>query len=295
MTYEHKPVLAERAVEAMGLEPGDRVVDCGLGFGGHASLFLQAVRPSGFLLGTDLDAEAIKLAEDRLRAHGVRFELVRANYTQIPDLLAERGIENVEGVFTDLGVCSLHFDKAQRGFAVWHEGRLDMRLHVEQTLTAAQIINEWSREQLEQLLREYGDERQAARIAEAITERRRSAAIQTTRQLATLVEQVKGRSRRGIHAATKCFMALRMATNRELENLTALLDAVPGILAPGGSFVCLTYHSKEDKLVKDAFRAGKKEGLYSDVTRKPITPSPEEIETNPRARSAKLRCAVRSS
>ncbi len=295
MTYEHKPVLAERAVEAMGLEPGDRVVDCCLGFGGHASLFLQAVRPSGFLLGTDLDAEAIKLAEDRLRAHGVRFELVRANYTQIPDLLAERGIENVEGVFTDLGVCSLHFDKAQRGFAVWHEGRLDMRLHVEQTLTAAQIINEWSREQLEQLLREYGDERQAARIAEAITERRRSAAIQTTRQLATLVEQVKGRSRRGIHAATKCFMALRMATNRELENLTALLDAVPGILAPGGSFVCLTYHSKEDKLVKDAFRAGKKEGLYSDVTRKPITPSPEEIETNPRARSAKLRCAVRSS
>ena len=295
MTYDHKPVLAEKVVEAMGLKPGDRVVDCCVGFGGHASLFLQTIRPDGFLLGTDLDAEAIRTASDRLKAHGVRYELVRANYTQIPDLLAERGIESVEGVFTDLGVCSLHFDKGQRGFSVWHEGSLDMRLDAEQTLTAAQIVNQWSREQLELLLRDYGDERQAGRIAEAIVERRRSATIQTTRQLAVLIEQVKGRSRRGIHAGTKSFMALRMATNRELENLAALLDALPRVLAPGGSFVCLTYHSKEDKLVKDALRAGRRSGLYSDLTRKPITPSPEEIETNPRARSAKLRRAVRRS
>jgi len=293
MTYDHQPVMAEKAVETMGLKPGDRVVDCCVGLGGHASLFLQTIRPNGFLLGTDLDAGAIEVASGRLKAHGARYELVHANYTQIPDLLAARGIDKVEAIFTDLGACSVHFDRAGRGFSLWHEGSLDMRWDVEQTLTAAQIVNQWSLARLEQLFRDYGDERQASQIAEAIVERRRATPIRTTRQLAVLIEQVKGRAKRGIHAGTKCFMALRMATNRELENLTTLLEAAPGILAPGGSFVCITYHSKEDKLVKDAFRTGRKEGLYSDVTRKPIAPSPREIQANPRARSAKLRRAIR--
>ena len=279
----------------LNLRPGHSVVDCCIGLGGHASEFLSRIGPDGFLLGTDLDAGAIAAAEVRLKPYGVRCELVHANYTQIPRLLSERGIQHVHAVFMDLGVCSSHFDQPARGFSVWHEGPLDMRMDRQQSLSAAQIVNQWPREQIARLLWEYADERQADRIADAIVQRRRSAAITTTRQLAALVEQVKGRSRRGIHAATKCFMAIRVAVNRELESLAEFLNVAPTILAPGGVLAVLTYHSKEDKLVKTAFRDGLKQGLYSDATRKPIVPSSEEMAANPRSRSAKLRRALRSS
>lgn len=294
MTFQHQPVLVDAVVEMMALSQGRRVADCCAGLGGHACEFLSRIGPDGFLLGTDLDAGAIEVAEGRLRAYGVRYELVHANYTQIPRLLAERRIPNVHAVFMDLGVCSCHFDQPRRGFSVWHPGPLDMRMDSRQALSAAEIVNQWPRERITQLLWDYADERQAGRIASAIVERRRSAPIATTRQLAALVEQVKGKSRRGIHAATKCFMAIRMAVNRELENLSEFLSAAPGILAPDGALVVLTYHSKEDKLVKTAFRDGHKSGVYSAVTRKPIVPSPEEMAANPRSRSAKLRRAVRA-
>lgn len=295
MECQHEPVAADTVVGLMGLVPGAVVVDCCVGFGGHARRLLAEIAPGGFLLGTDLDESALERADALLRPCGVRYELVRANYTQVPTLLAERGIHGAQGLLLDLGVCSQHFDRAERGFSVWHDAPLDMRMDRSQPLTAADIVNTWPGDTLAQLFRDYGDERQAAAIARAIVERRRASPILTTRQLAETVEHVKGRSRQRIHAGTKVFMAVRMQVNLEIENLVEILRSAPDVLAPGGCCVVISYHSKEDRLVKAAFREGLQCGTYSDVTRKPIVPSPAEIAANPRSRSAKLRRAVRSA
>ncbi len=294
MNFQHEPVAADTVVELMGLTPGAKVVDCCVGFAGHARRFLAAIAPDGYLLGTDLDPAALERAEAVLGPLGVPFDLEQANYTEAPRLLAERGIETVQAVFLDLGVCSLHFDAGARGFSAKQDGPLDMRFDTTAATTAADIVNQWSRDDLARLFWDYGDERQARAIAQAIVERRRSASIATTRQLATICERVKGKSRQGIHAGTKVMMALRMQVNHELENLASILDAAPSLLAPGGVLLAISYHSKEDKLVKEAMRDGVKRGLYSDATRKPIVPSPAEVAANPRSRSAKIRRAIRA-
>jgi len=294
MDYQHEPVAVEEVMGLMALGPGATVVDCCVGFGGHASRFLAETAPNGFLLGTDLDAAALDTARERLSPFGGRFELVRANYTQIPELMRERDIPSAQAVFLDLGVCSLHFDRDDRGFSVHRDGPLDMRMGRGQTLTAETIVNEWTAEQLAQIFHDYGDERRARDIAQAIVTRRRASRLTSTLQLAALVEQIKGRSKHGVHAATHVFQALRVSVNRELENLASILSSAPHILAPGGSFVVISYHSKEDRLVKESFRSARKEGLYSDVTRKPVVPSPQTVAANPRSRSAKIRRAVRA-
>ncbi len=294
MNYCHEPVAASAVVELMRLRPGAVVVDCCVGFGGHARLFLQAITPGGFLLGTDVDQEALKRADVVLKPLGGRYELVRANYAQARSLLAERGVVAADAVFLDLGVCSLHFDEARRGFSVWKDGPLDMRMDPDAEETAADIVNQWAEEDLARLFWEVGDERRSRAIARAIVERRRSAPIVTTRQLAALVEQVKGKSRQGIHAATKVFMALRIQVNRELDNLASILADAPAMLNPDGRIVVISYHSKEDFLVKNAFRSGLKSGEYSEASRKPISPSSEEMRANPRSRSARIRYAVKA-
>lgn len=294
MDYPHEPVLLAEVLEALNLRPGDRVVDGCLGLAGYACAFLDRIRPDGFLLGTDLDQELIAQARARLSERGGRFELVHSNYADLPEVLARLQIERVAAVGLDLGVCSQHFDLGPRGFSVWRDGPLDMRFDRGQELTAATIVNHWPQERIAHILWDCGEERQARRIARAIVARRRAGPLTTTGQLAALVEQVKGRSRKGAHAAVKTFQGLRVTVNAELENLERFLEAAPDILAPGGRVAVIGYHSKEDRLVKTAFRRGRQQGLYAEVTRKPIVPSPEEVAANPRARSAKLRCAVRA-
>lgn len=299
--------MLEEVLAWLNLKPGGVYVDATIGAGGHAEAILQGIAPAGRLIGIDRDADALAIAEQRLARYAPSVTLRHANFTAIRTVVADAGIEAVDGIVMDLGASSLQFDAPERGFSFTRPGPLDMRMDRSQPLRAAELVNELPEDDLAGVIWKYGEERWSRRIARAIVARR---PLAMTDDLAAVVSRAIPRRAwpRGIHPATRTFQALRIATNRELEDLEqVLLDAV-GTLRGAGRLCVIAFHSLEDRILKHTFvrlsrgctcspgsptcRCGDRR-LIRVLTRKPITPSAAEITANPRARSAKLRVAER--
>ena len=304
MTY-HTPVLLEEVVAQLQPRPGGLYVDCTVGGGGHAEGILRASAPEGRVIGLDCDDEALAASRERLAAHEGRVQLLHANFAELQETLMSLGVTAVDGLVFDVGVSSRQFDEPSRGFSFQREGPLDMRMNQAAGPAAADFLRDASVEELTRIFRVYGEERRARAIAVRIDRDRTRQPITTTLQLAGLVEQVLGPKRgSGIHPATRVFQALRIQVNHELENLQRGLVAAVNVLRSGGRLAVISFHSLEDRIVKQFFvrlstgcvcppqlaicRCGRKEVLRL-VTRKPVTPTEEEVGRNPRARSAKLR------
>jgi 16S rRNA (cytosine1402-N4)-methyltransferase len=300
----HKPVLLNKTVEALQAQPGKRYVDCTLGVGGHASAILENILPDGKLLGIDADPEAIKMAKNRLTDYIGSTIIINDNFANLETICRENNFLPVHGILFDLGLSSTQLE-SERGFSFQHDSPLDMRFSPTQELTAADIVNDLSEDRLSQIIKNYGEERYSKRIARYITKNR---PIGSTLQLASIIEKATGGRHGKIHPATRTFMAVRIAVNHELENLAAALKQSVNCLDHRGRLVVISYHSLEDRIVKQFMireskgcicppgtpicQCGHKPSLKI-VTKKPITPSLTETKLNPRSRSAKLRVAER--
>lgn len=288
----HKPVLLQEVVRLLDVKPGGTYLDCTVGGGGHAAEIARRLE-AGLLIGLDWDGQALEEARLRLEPFKDRVRLVRANFRDLEGVLDRLGIALVDGVLFDLGLSAIQVDSPERGFSFRSDGPLDMRMDREgNSLTAAEIVNSYSRAELIRLLKEYGEERWATRIVEAIIRARERGPLERTGQLAELVAgaiPAPARRRMRIHPATRTFQALRIAVNDELENLRAGLEAGFRRLAPGGVMAVISFHSLEDRIVKWFFRDRADRGEAELF--KLVRPTAEEIAGNPRARSAKLRAA----
>lgn len=307
MSAYHVPVQRDEVLEHLNLAPGDRCVDGTLGGGGHSAAIAAVLGPTGVLLGIDQDPDALAEAGRTLAPFGDAVRLRRGNFSEMARLAAEEGIAPVDGVLLDLGVSSHQLDTPGRGFAIRLQGPLDMRMDPESDAeTAAQLLNRLPEPEIARILFQYGEESRSRRIAAEIV---RARPLATTEDLVDAVRRAMPfRTRPGqIHPATKVFQGIRIAVNRELDVLREALEAAAGILAPGGRLVVISYHSLEDRIVKETFQrlSGKREGsdlpdpepvpdpILRIVTRKPVGPTDDEVRVNPRARSAKLRAAER--
>ena len=319
----HQPVMTDRVSELLRPRPGGTYLDATLGLGGHSERLLEASAPDGRVVGLDRDPAALALARQRLAWAGDRLQAVAASFADLAAVAARLGVGAVDGILYDLGVSSLQLDEAGRGFSYRADAPLDMRMDPTGGITAAEVLATYPRADLARILREYGEERFAGRIARFLDEARRRAPITTTGQLAELVKAaVPAAARRtGPHPARRAFQALRIEVNRELDALRASLPQAIDLLAPGGRLVVLSYHSLEDRIVKQAladaagrpveaspFRGSRHEppgppdrlpvegpgagpATVAVLTRRPERPSPAEVAANPRAESAKLRAA----
>ena len=279
---------------ALKCRPGRLYVDGTVGEGGHATAILDRSAPDGILWGLDQDSAVLERAATRLAHHTSRFQLFHRSYTQLGELLQTAHLGGADGLLLDLGLSSFQLKYSHRGFSFMGDEPLDMRFNPRaEEATAAQLLNGASPAALEKIFREYGEEPRARRAARLIVQARQKAPFQTTRQLVEIVQQAMGPGgRRGrLHSATRVFQALRIAVNRELDQLADFLDQAPGWILPGGRLAIISYHSLEDRLVKQRLAAWERAGVMSRLTRKPLVPSPEEVKRNPRARSAKMRVA----
>jgi 16S rRNA (cytosine1402-N4)-methyltransferase len=308
MAYAHAPVMAQETMDLLAPGAGKKYFDGTLGGGGHSEKILELSSPDGMVLGLDWDDEAVAAAEQRLARFGDRLVLRRANFRQAREILAQLGWGRVNGALLDLGLSSHHIESAERGFSFQAEAALDMRMDRREALDAAEVVNTFPVPELARILRDYGEEPRARRIASAIDQERKRARIANTKQLAELVARVAGMKRGHIHPATKTFQALRIAVNRELENLQGFLNDGYEILNPKGRMVIISFHSLEDRLVKQAFRKWSRSCICPPktpvcgcgwsrkvtlLTSRPRVASDAEVERNPRARSAKLRAVER--
>jgi len=299
----HQPVLYKEIIHALQPHDGGRYVDGTLGAGGHARGILEASAPDGQLLGLDVDPQALALARKTLAPYEQRTHLVQASYTSLSAQLAQLGWQAVDGIVLDLGVSSMQFDTPERGFSFMNDAPLDMRFGPTALHSAADLVNEYSEQELADLIYQYGEERDSRKIARAIV---RARPLHTTRQLVAVIEAVSPRRGDRIHPATRTFQALRIAVNEELASVEEVLPQALAGLKSGGRLAVISFHSLEDRIVKDFFREQSKdlvnppyEQIYEEerkatlkeVNRKPITPGEDEIKSNPRARSAKLRIA----
>lgn len=284
-------MLLAEVLELLVQDAGGLYLDATLGLGGHSEAILRKLSAQGKLLGMDMDPETLYEAGTRLKALSGQFRSVRANFRTLGQVLESEKFFPLAGALFDLGISSLHFDKPSRGFSFSKEGPLDMRLSPDNPLTAEAIVNRWPVEQLEMLIREFGEEPYAKRIAQAIGARRDIKPFETTTDLAQHIESKIPRIK--IHPATRTFMALRIAVNAELENLTRALESVLPYIQQGGRIGVISFHSLEDRIVKNIFSSFVEQNLCRYVgeggEKSPIRPSPEETLKNPRARSAKLR------
>jgi 16S rRNA (cytosine1402-N4)-methyltransferase len=292
----HIPVLLPTVLEALNPRPGQVVVDCTVGLGGHACPLLDRVGPSGCLIGFDLDAGNLALTRERLQKIGANFQLHHTNFAGLPKALAEAGIEKIDGLLADLGVASPQIDDGGRGFSYRLEGPLDMRMDPSRGRPASVLVNSLEERELAEALRDLGDEEDAAAIARLVVERRRTYPIETTQELTAIVCEARGFTLQRaagarLHPAARTFQVLRMLVNRELANLQRLLDVLPEVLRGGAAAAIISFHSGEDRLVKHAFKRGLAEGVYSEISADPITADLAEQKANPRSRSAKLRWA----
>jgi 16S rRNA (cytosine1402-N4)-methyltransferase len=286
----HVPVLPDKVLEFLAPEPGQIIVDCTVGGGGHARSVAERLGPQGLLIGIDQDELMLKRAEVRLQGLPVR--LFHGNFDQLREILDQLGMESVDGVLADLGVCSDQLDDAQRGLSFQQEGPLEMRLDLSVGQPASELLNRLGERELADVFWKFGEERFSRRIARRIVDRRQEAPLTTTLELADLVRRcIPGRHGRGIDPATRVFQALRIAVNDELGALERLLSALPFCVRAGGRAAIISFHSLEDRLVKRTFRDRQH---WQELTRKPVQAADEETRTNPRARSAKLRAAVRN-
>lgn len=306
-TASHTPVLPEESLELLQVQPGGVYIDCTLGTGGHAEAILKRSSPGGLLLGIDADPEAIKVAVARLKPFGKAVVLVNDNFKNLEDICTRHGFRSVNAILFDLGLSSLQLADSTRGFSFKLDAPLDMRFNPNQELTAAQIVNTFSEREIALLLRKYGEERYSKKIARQIVESR---PIRTSLQLAKVIEGTIGKTSERIHPATRTFQALRIAVNKELESLETALKQAKSLLCSGGRMVVISYHSLEDRIVKRFFYQESRGCLCPPgtpicicghipalkiVNKKIITPSPAEMKSNPRSRSARLRAAERTS
>jgi 16S rRNA (cytosine1402-N4)-methyltransferase len=310
MPSEHAPVLLEEVLAALACQPGKLYLDATVGAGGHAFEILRRSSPTGRLIGADQDPAALDLARGRLAPYRGRFELLHENFRRLPGILEDRGFIPLHGILLDLGLSSDQLADPARGFSFAKPGPLDMRMDPRNLRTAASIVNTFSEADLRTLLRDFGEEPQAARIARAIVAARGRAPIATAEQLTALIARAKAPRKRGrrINPATQTFQALRMAVNDELGALEEALDAFPDLLAPGGRLAVISFHSLEDRLVKSRMRSWSgactcppklplcrcgARARMRVLTRRAVKASAAEIASNPRSRSARLRTAER--
>lgn len=289
----HQPVLLAEVLELLAPSPQDVVVDCTVGFGGHAAAILERITDRGFLLGIDLDASCLPLAEARLKSIGNNFNLWTGNFAHTQQIISLLGDRRADVILADLGVNSRQLNDASRGFSFMHDGPLRMTMNQDASRNAADLVNTLPEKELADLIYRYGQERYSRRIARFICRARQESPIRTTSQLADIVMRAIGPAgrRQKIHPATRTFQALRIAVNGELENLKALLTGAKDILAHGGRIGVISFHSLEDRIVKHSFRRQAKEGFLEVLTPSPIRPSRQERSSNPRSRSAKFRVA----
>ena len=308
--YGHKPVLLEECLEALAIRPGGTYLDGTLGRAGHSLEILRRLK-GGRLIGIDRDMAAIEAARERLAEYKDHVTLVHGNFCDLGEILSSLHVDKVDGMFFDLGVSSPQLDEAQRGFSYMHDAPLDMRMDTSAALDARQVVNTWSGEELRRILYEYGEERYAPQIARAIVRRREERPLETTGELVEVIRSAMPAQalREKQHPAKRSFQAIRIAVNGELDALAPMLRSAAEGLKPGGRLAVITFHSLEDRIVKQTMRelaagcicppefpvcvCGRKPKLKL-VTRKPIVSGAAELEENPRARSAKLRVAERT-
>jgi len=288
----HIPVLQNEVLEWLQPKSDGLYVDGTLGLGGHTQAILEKTAPGGRVIGFEWDEDAAVKAGERLSGYADRLQIVRASYAALLPELEQLSIASVDGLIADLGVSSLQLDQAERGFSFRTDNVLDMRMDRRGPRTAALLVAQLSEEQLADIFYHYGEERQARRIARFLVEARLDEPIVTTGRLAAIVAAAVPRKYHPpkVHVATKVFQALRIAVNGELDNLTKLLTVAPAVLAKGARICIITFHSLEDRIVKQAFLQNP---AYAVLTKRPIKPTPVEMQENPRARSAKLRVAMR--
>ena len=290
MNAPHTPVLLNEVLEWLRIRPDGIYVDATLGAAGHSEA-IAARLDSGRLISLDQDALALQIGQERLAKFGSKVNCVLSPFSRIAEVVHELGIPKVDGVLADLGVSSMQLDRPERGFSFREAGPLDIRMSDAEELTADEIVNRWPEKDLADLLYRGADEHDSRRIARAIL---RARPIRDTAHLATVVAGARKQwGRQKLHPATKTFLALRIAVNRELEALGQFLFRTPATMNSGARFVLLTYHSGEDRMVKEAFKEGERQGTLKILTKHVIRPSEEEERANPRSRSAKLRCAER--
>lgn len=292
----HVPVMLTEVLEWARISTASKVVDGTLGGGGHAKRFIDELGPSGLFIGLDRDPTAVRMTQQALQAEfdiandESRCKFIASSYASLPEILSPLNLK-VDVVLVDLGLSSDQLSSEDRGFSYKTSGELDLRFNPEEGISARDLLMKVKEVELANLIYEYGEERFSRRIARAIVEQRRSKPIETANQLHSLIHRVvPGRVHGRVDASTRTFQALRIAVNRELEHLEKALKVIPECLAPGGRFLAISFHSLEDRLVKNAFRDHR---LLNRLTKKPILPSQNECDTNPRSRSAKLRVAER--
>ena len=311
MEFQHKPVMLNEVIDSLKIRPEGTYVDGTLGGAGHSSQIARRLSGEGRLFGFDQDAAAIEAAAKRLEPYKDRVSIIRSNYSEMRERLSELGVRSADGILLDLGVSSYQLDDAQRGFSYRADAPLDMRMDQRQKLSAREVVNGYSIEELTRVIREYGEERFARNIAKHITAEREKKPIETTGELISIIKAaIPAKAREGGgHPAKRTFQAIRIEVNRELDVLSDSLDGMIDLLADGGRICVITFHSLEDRIVKETFRrnenpctcppefpvcvCGKKSKGHV-ITRKPIIPSEEETEENPRSKSAKLRVFERT-
>lgn len=312
-TFTHRPVMAQEVFHWLAPRPGAIIVDGTLGGGGHAVEIARRISPGGRLVAIDRDPVALQHGSRRVKAGApadVQLDFVQANFAQLPQILDDLGIRQVDGVLLDLGVSSPQLDNPERGFTYREDAPLDMRMDPTRGISAAQLVNEASEEELRRIIADYGEERWAARIARFIVQQRERRPLRTTQDLVDVIKAAVPASarRRGPHPARRTFQALRIAVNDELGSLQRALEGAIERLKPGGRLVVISFHSLEDRIVKTTFRQAergcqcppempecrcRRQPTLRVLTRRPLRPSQQEIAENPRSRSAKLRAAER--
>lgn len=306
MEFDHTPVMPEECINGLAIKTDGVYIDGTLGGGGHSSLICSKLSGKGTLIGIDRDQDAIDAAGERLDGYSPVKHFVKSNYSAVKNVIRELGIEKIDGALLDLGVSSFQLDNPERGFSYMQDAPLDMRMDQQSGFTAYDVVNGYSEKELSQIIKKYGEERWAARIAKFIVSERREQPIEDTDKLVEVIKKAIPASARrdGPHPAKRTFQAIRIEVNDELGQLEKAVDDFVDVLAPGGRLCIITFHSLEDRIVKETFArrenpctcppefpvciCGKKPDAKR-ITRKPIVPSDEELERNPRSRSAKLR------
>ncbi len=312
MEFVHKPVLVDEVLKKLNIKPNGIYIDGTIGGGGHAYEIMKNLQPDGLLIGIDQDPSAIRAANDRLKQYRNNLILINDNFRNIKKIIEDIKISKVDGILLDIGVSSYQLDKADRGFSYMKDGKLDMRMDKSNCITAEIIVNDWSQKEIGKIIKEYGEEKWAQRIATFICEYRLNKRIETTYELVDIIKSAipAAARRKGPHPAKRTFQAIRIAVNDEIKILEKTIEDSSQILNPEGRLAIITFHSLEDRIVKSTFRRLEnpctcppkipmcvcgKTPLVKVLTKKPIIPDSSEINDNPRSRSAKLRVVKRLS
>ncbi|MFA5881348.1 MAG: 16S rRNA (cytosine(1402)-N(4))-methyltransferase RsmH [Eubacteriales bacterium] len=311
MDFHHIPVMLNEVIAYLNLQQGGTYIDCTLGGGGHTSEIIKKIQPGGRVIGIDQDPNALQAAQNRLAMYKDRITFVHSNFYRLKDIVQENEVGEADGVLFDLGVSSHQLDEGDRGFSYMQDAPLDMRMNPQDKVTAENLVNELEEQELARIIKEYGEERWAKRIARFIVENRQNKRIGTTGELVGIIKKAvpAGARREGPHPAKRTFQALRIAVNDELNRFAQTLRDTVDILKPGGRVCVISFHSLEDRITKEVFRDLAKDCICPPelpvcrcnkqkqidiITSKPVLPGAQEIENNPRARSAKLRAARKS-